>query len=74
MIEIHDSNGKKVQRLVRIGLQCGFSKMWLGTGKSCALIDVNKENKTAITDQLQRNTQLNLSGKLLSTNKFKFLE
>lgn len=72
MIELHDANGKKVQRLVRIGLQCGFNKMWLGTGKSCALIDVKKENETAITDQLQRNTQLYRSGKLLSTNKFKF--
>ena len=72
MIELHDSNGKKVQRLVRIGLQCGFNKMWLGTGKSCALIDVNKENETAIMDHLQRNTQFNLSGKLFSTNKFKF--
>ena len=71
MIELHESNGKRVQRLVRIGLQCGFNKMWLGTGKSCALIDVHKENETAIMDQLQRNTQLNLSGKLLSTNKFK---
>ena len=72
MIELHDSNGKKVQRLVRIGLQCGFNKMWLGTGKSCALIDVNKENETAITDQLQRNSRLNSPGKLISTNRFSF--
>ena len=70
LIELSDGAGKKMQRMVRIGLQCGFDEMWLGNG--CGLINVNKENETAITDQLQRNSRLKLSGKLLSTNQFRF--
>ena len=70
VVELFDADGKKIQRVVRIGLQCGLDQMWLGN--RCGLIDASKENETAITDQLQRNSRLNSPGKLISTNKFSF--
>ena len=70
LVELSDGDGKKMQRVVRIGLQCRVDQLWLGNG--CSLIDVNMVNETAITDQLQRNSRLKLSGKLLSTNQLRF--
>ena len=70
LVELADGDGKKMPRVVRIGLQCRVDQLWLGNG--CSLIDVNMVNETAITDQLQRNSRLKLSGKLPSTNQFRF--
>ena len=56
-IEIPNPVGKTMKRRVRIGLQCGFDEMWQGNG--CGSKDVDKKK---IQDQLQHNSQLNLSG------------
>ena len=56
-IEFPNAVRKTMKRWVRIELQCGFDEMWQGNG--CGSKGVNK---TLIQDQLQHNSQLNLSG------------
>ena len=60
MMNLQDKNGKKIQKMVKVNLHCGFDQIWEGQG--CGLIGGNGEEQTAIKEQLQRNTQLNLKG------------
>ena len=59
-MKLQDSNGKKIQKMVKVNLHCGFDQIWQGHG--CGQIGVNEEKETAIKEQLQRNTQLKLKG------------
>ena len=61
-MNLSNADGKTMKRRVRIGLQCGFDKMWQDNG--CGLKGVSNKEKKTIQDQLQRNSQFNLSIKL----------
>ena len=57
-MSLTNADGKTMKRRVRIGLQCGFDKMWQDNG--CG----SNERQKAIQDQLQRDFRFNLSGRL----------